>query len=277
MDATTTLREPQSLSDREFDGFRRMIFEEAGITMVDAKRPLVCGRLVKRVAELGLNSFSSYLSRIGKDAAERQVAIDLLTTNETYFFREPKHFEFLAQEIAPRLRGISQPRIWCGASSTGEEPYTIAMVLAQALGHTRFSLLASDISTRVLERARQALYPLEDAREIPREIRTRHCLKGVGEQEGWFTIDDAVRQRVQFEQINLNAALPNLGSFDVIFLRNVMIYFSQETRRQVVARVIRHLNPGGHFFISHSESLHGVTEALRAVRPSIYVHRDERG
>jgi chemotaxis protein methyltransferase CheR len=263
------------LSDKEFKGFRQMIFELAGIHMSDAKKPLIGGRLAKRLGQRGLDSYGDYLSLIQKDQAERQMALDLLTTNETYFFREPKHFDFLANTVAPNLRGQSSVRIWSGASSTGEEPYTIAMVLAEALGHLRFEILASDISSRVLNTAKQALYPLEEVDNIPKPLRAKHCLKGVGSQEGWFLIDQPLRERVRFESINLNARLPDIGPFDVIFLRNVMIYFSMDTKREVVARMLPLLKPGGHFIISHSESLHGVTDQLQMVKPSIYRKRSD--
>ncbi len=259
-----------SLSDKEFKGFQQLIFDEAGITMSDAKKPLVSGRLAKRLAQHGLNTYGDYYKIVVQDSKERQMAVDLLTTNETFFFREPKHFEFLANTIVPEFGRQSSLRLWCGASSTGEEPYTLAMTLAKALGPRKFEILASDISTRVLATAKKALYPLEDAQDIPKPYRAEYCLKGVGSQEGWFTLDPAIRSTIQFDQINLNETLPDVGIFDVIFLRNVMIYFSAETKREVVARILTKLRPGGYFVISHSESLHGVTSDLQMVKPSIY-------
>ncbi|MGQ0598577.1 CheR family methyltransferase [Aquabacterium sp.] len=258
------------LSDKEFHGFRQLIFDEAGIHMSDVKKPLVSGRLAKRLAHHGLNSYGEYFKIVSQDAKERQMSVDLLTTNETFFFREPKHFEFLADTIAPELARQQQVRVWSGACSSGEEPYTLAMTLADALGHWRFEILASDISTRVLETARKGMYPLEDAADIPKPYRNAYCLKGIGRQEGWMLLDKAIRDSIRFEQINLNATLPDVGVFDVIFLRNVMIYFSVETKRQVVSRLMSKLRPGGYFIISHSESLHGVTESLQMVKPSIY-------
>ncbi|MGE5452738.1 MAG: CheR family methyltransferase [Acidobacteriota bacterium] len=258
------------LSDKEFSGLSRMIFDQAGIHMAVSKKPLVSGRLNKRLNHHGLNTYGDYLKLITQDGVERQIAIDLLTTNETFFFREPAHFQFLSQVIAPQLHNQPNIRIWCGASSTGEEPYTIAMTLAEALGHMRFDILASDISTRVLETARKALYPIEDVKDIPVQHRIKHCLKGIGPQEGWFLIDDPLRHRIQFEQINLNAPLPDIGTFDVIFLRNVMIYFSQETKRDLLGRLVPLLRPGGYFVVSHSESLHGINTELEMVKPSIF-------
>ncbi|MFT3859161.1 MAG: protein-glutamate O-methyltransferase CheR [Aquabacterium sp.] len=264
-----------TLSDKEFQAFQKMIFDLAGIHMSEAKKPLVCGRLAKRLNQHGLDSYSAYFQLVQRDEAERQAALDLLTTNETYFFREPKHFEFLANVLAPTLREQSMVRIWCGACSSGEEPYTIAMVLAEALGHTRFEILASDISSRVLHTARKALYPIEDAANIPRPMRAKYCLRGIGSQDGWFTLDRLIRDRVHFDTINLNERLPDIGPFDVIFLRNVMIYFSPDTKKQVLARMVPLIRPGGHFIISHSESLHGITDALQMVKPSLYCRRSD--
>jgi chemotaxis protein methyltransferase CheR len=259
-----------TLTDTEFKGFSRLVFDLAGIHMGPAKKPLVSGRLAKRLGHHGLDSYGDYLELVQQDAVERQTALDLLTTNETYFFREPRHFAFLADNIAPTLRQQGAVRVWSGACSTGEEPYTLAMVLMHALGHARFEILASDISTRVLHQARQGLYPIEDAKDIPWTFRSSYCLKGVGSQDGSFLIDRPIREKVQFEQINLNAPLPDIGQFDVVFLRNVMIYFSMETKRALLSRLVSSIKPGGWFIISHSESLHGVTDELKMIRPSIY-------
>lgn len=253
-----------------FRRFQKLLYEETGIHMSDVKKPLVEGRLSKRLAQLGLPRFGDYLARVVQDPAEKQVAIDLLTTNETYFFREPRHFEFLADRIVAEWGQRSCPRIWCGACSTGEEPYTIAMVLAEALGHSRFEILASDISTRVLEAARRGLYPVADAKPIPSAMRKRYCLKGFGSQSGWFTLDPGLKSRVSFERINLNSTLPSIGEFDAIFLRNVMIYFAQQTKREVISRVVPRLKPGGYLFVSHSETLNGLTDQMPMVQPSVY-------
>ncbi len=259
-----------TLSDREFGLFRNMIFRVAGIHMTDAKRPLVSGRLGKRVRQLGMASYGQYFDCLQADPNELQIAVDLLTTNETYFFREPKHFDFLRETILPELRNRNSVRIWSGACSTGEEPYTLAMTLAESLGGRAWEIMASDISTRVLETARAGIYPEEDGSGIPRHLLRKHCLKGTGSHEGSFMIDPALRQRIQFKQVNLNEPLPALGEFDVIFLRNVMIYFNQETKREVMQRMVAKLRPGGWFIVSHSESLNGVTDTLKLVKPSIY-------
>ncbi|HSI60604.1 MAG TPA: protein-glutamate O-methyltransferase CheR [Ideonella sp.] len=261
-----------TITDTEFGQFQRFIYEAAGITLSPAKKALVCGRLAKRLQQRQLGSYTAYLRLLssGEAPAEVQTAVDLLTTNETYFFREPKHFELL-RELAMQARKRSQPfRVWSAASSSGEEPYSIAMVLADCLESTPWDILGTDISTRVLERARTGHYPLERTRHIPPVYLKRFCLKGHGEQEGTLLVERSLRQRVQFAQVNLNTTLPQLGSFDVIFLRNVMIYFNGDTKRQVVARVLGLLKPGGYFCIGHSESLNDINSAVLQVAPSIY-------
>ena len=260
-----------SLSNREFQQFRDMIYEIAGIAMGDSKRQLIAGRLSKRLRHYGLDSFGDYYQLLAVDKAELQTAVDLLTTNETYFFREPKHFDFLRERLQDELRGGSQPlRIWSAACSSGEEPYTLALLLAECLGSRSWEILASDISTRILDKASAGIYPLEDATGIPRELLHRHCLQGTGQHAGMFTLEPSLKKRIGFRQINLNNALPEVGLFDVIFLRNVMIYFDQPTKRQVLQRLTARLRPGGYFFISHSESLNGISDELQPLRPSIY-------
>jgi chemotaxis protein methyltransferase CheR len=261
-----------ALTDAEFVRFQRFIHSAAGITLSDAKKALVAGRLSKRLAHHGLHSFGSYLALLsGADAgAELQTAVDLLTTNETYFFREPRHFDLLrelAQAARARRQGL---RVWSAACSSGEEVYSIAMVLDDVLGETGWELLGSDISTRVLQRARSGHYVEERARHIPPGYLKRYCLRGTGEQQGNLLVERRLRQRVRFEQINLNEPLPRLGSFDVIFLRNVMIYFNAETKRQVVARLLAQLASGGTFCIGHSETLNDISDAVVQVVPSIY-------
>jgi chemotaxis protein methyltransferase CheR len=258
------------LSDKEFRLYRDMIFEVAGISMSDAKKSLVSGRLAKRIRQHNLSSYGDYFRLLMRDPAEQQIAVDLLTTNETYFFREPKHFAFLRERILPELENRSTLRVWSGACSSGEDPYSIAMTLAEALGNRPWELLASDLSTRVLEKARGGLYRMNDAEDIPRPLLVKYCFRGVGENAGTLLIDPALRNRMSFQQINLNAPLPELGAFEVIFLRNVMIYFDLETKRQVMRRLLPMLRPGGYFIVSHSESLNGVCDELKVVAPSIY-------
>lgn len=262
------------LTDHEFDQLRDWVHAQAGISLSAAKKPLVTSRLLRRLSHHGLPSFGAYYGMItGADAGgETQIALDLLTTNETYFFREPKHFEFLRDRALPARRPGQAYRVWSAACSSGEEPWSIAMSLADVLGDA-WEITASDLSTRVLAQARSAQYPLERAEQIPRPQLVRYCLKGIGRQEGTFRVGPALRKRVRFLQVNLINALPELGSFDLIFLRNVLIYFDAETKAQVVRRLCGALRPGGHFFCGHAESLHGMDVPLSAVQPAVYVRK----
>jgi len=260
-----------TISDREFINFQRFIFEAAGITLSSGKKALVCGRLAKRIQARQLSGYGAYFDLLesNEDPLEVQTAIDLLTTNETYFFREPKHFEML-RKVALAHAGRTPFRVWSAASSSGEEAYSIAMVLADCLEGRTFEVVGTDISTRVLAQARRGHYSEQRTRQIPMPYLKRFCLRGHGEQAGTVLVGRSLRERVAFTQANLNDALPGLGTFDVIFLRNVMIYFSADTKREVVARVLSLLKPGGYFFIGHSESLNEITSAVQPLAPAVY-------
>lgn len=261
------------ITDREYARFQRFILERAGITLSGAKKALVGGRLARRLREHRLSSYGDYLDLLLDDSlpGEVQTAVDLLTTNETYFFREPRHFEVL-RAAAEQARDAGRPlRAWSAACSSGEEAYSMAMVLADVMGDDgAWEVLGSDISSRVLQGARTGHYGMERTHHIPPAYLRRFCLKGIGEQDGTLLIDRRLRERVQFVHLNLNTDLPQLGSFDVVFLRNVMIYFSTETKREVVARVLAQLRPGGLFCIGHSESLNDVSRAVAQLSPAVY-------
>lgn len=261
-----------ALTEPEFRQFQTMIYGIAGISLSDTKMSLVSGRLARRIQHYKLASYAEYFQLLtsAKVPTEMQVAIDLLTTNETYFFREPKHFDFLRDTILPPLKGTRPVRIWSGASSSGEEIYTIAMVLADVLREQPWDIVGSDISSRVLDQARLGHYPIERAEDIPQKYLQKYCLKGVGAQDGTFLIDKSLREHTKFIQINLNATLPQMDMFDVIFLRNVMIYFDMKTKQQVVARMLPMLRSGGYFIVSHSESLNGISSGVKLISPSIY-------
>ncbi|MDH5613051.1 MAG: protein-glutamate O-methyltransferase [Gammaproteobacteria bacterium] len=260
------------ISEVEFKKFKTWIYDAAGINLSDHKRTLVMGRLAPRLRHHKLSKYGDYFSLLTspKETVELQIAIDLLTTNETYFFREPKHFDFLRDQILKAHPPGQQMRIWSAASSTGEEPYTIAMTLAESLGNGAWEIIASDISSRVLDRARTGHYSMERARHIPQTLLHKYCLKGVGEQDGTFMINAELKRRVKFQYINLNNPLPQLGEFNVIIIRNVMIYFDQDTKRKVIARMLPYLKRGGYLLIGHSESLNGITDKLETIKPSIY-------
>lgn len=258
------------LKDSEFALFQKMIYETAGINMSDAKKALVSGRLAKRVKHFGLTSYGDYFQLLGNSAnGEFQMAVDLLTTNETFFFREPKHFDFLRDRVLPGWRTGTR-RVWSAASSSGEEAYTLAMVLAEHAPFKDWEIVGTDISTRVLEKARGGHYPIERAKNIPHTYLANYCLKGTGSQEGTFLVGKELRARVNFTHANLKSDLSKLGSFDVIMLRNVLIYFDLPTKQHVVSRLIRQLKPGGYLMVGHSESLNGVTDEMNAVVPSVY-------
>jgi chemotaxis protein methyltransferase CheR len=261
------------ISDTEFGQFQRFIFEAAGITLADTKRALVSGRLAKRLHACQVKSYGDYFRLLmsGESPLEVQTAVDLLTTNETYFFREPKHFQFLKKEITGgSLRGVPSLRVWSAAASTGEEAYSVAMVLEDGLPGQPWEVVGSDISARVLERARAGHYSMERISQFPPGYLQRFCLKGRDAQEGTMLVQRALRNKLRFLRVNLNEPLPHLGAFEVIFLRNVLIYFSLETKRKVVARVLNLLQPGGYLFIGHSESLIEVTGAVELLAPAIY-------
>jgi chemotaxis protein methyltransferase CheR len=263
---------PLDLDERDFRRLRDMLHAHAGIDLGPEKKALVANRLNRRLRALGLETYRAYTDLVLQPAQdhERQTAIDLLTTNETYFFREPQHFSFLKQWIASEDRPGRQWRIWSAACSSGEEPYSIAMTMAEAVGAERYEVIASDISRRVLARAEQAHYPMVRLDHFPVEYLRRYCLKGIGPEDGTLLIDQPVRRRVAFRAINLMERLPELGALDAVFLRNALIYFNREDRQAILRRVQAVLRPGGHLFVSHSESLHGLVSGLDVVQPSVY-------
>ncbi|WP_426153325.1 CheR family methyltransferase [Pseudomonas sp. DC3000-4b1] len=260
------------ISDADFARFQGWLYQRAGIHMATSKKALVAGRLAGRLRQLDMENYGQYFALITAPpgAGEAQIALDLLTTNETYFFREPKHFEWLRDQLPSLIRPGRTLRIWSAACSSGEEPYSLAMLLADCLGEKPWEVLGSDISTRVLEKAARGHYPMERGRNLAPAYLSRYCLKGIAGQAGTFLVDRPLRERVSFQQVNLNVTLPKLGEFDVIFLRNVLIYFDMPTKRKVIERLVPLLRGGGYFLVSHSESLNGVTDALSLLSPSIY-------
>ncbi|HLS81953.1 MAG TPA: CheR family methyltransferase [Steroidobacter sp.] len=261
-----------TLTRGEFERVRALALRLAGLSMSEAKKALVVGRWSRRLYHYGFTSFSQYLDLLARDdqRAELQIAIDLLTTNETSWFRERQHFDYLRREVLPKIPRGAGFRVWSAACSTGEEPYSIAMLLADELGERDWEVFASDISTSVLETARSGLYSLDRAGAIPQEYLHRYCLKGAGPQTGRFLIERSLRERVRFAHINLNEPLRDVGQFDVIFLRNVMIYFNAATKAQVVSRLLGTLKPGGRFIVGRCETLNGVTDRLSMLDASVY-------
>ncbi|MDR3670697.1 MAG: CheR family methyltransferase [Holophaga sp.] len=261
-----------AITDAEFAQFQALLRGITGIHLSEFKKTLLVTRLASRLRERKVRSFTEYykIIRHPLETDELQLAINHLTTNETFFFREPDHFQILKDFIAS-LRPIPMPfRVWSAASSSGEEAYSIAMVLADVLGGAKWEVVGSDISTRVLDRARTGLYPMERNGGIPKEYLQRFCLKGQGPQDGMMLIGKQLRDRVRFAQVNLNEPLPDLGRFDLIFLRNILIYFQNDQKRKVVEAVLPKLNPNGLLIVGHSENLMGVSERVKQVRPTVY-------
>ncbi len=265
------------ISQQAFDAVTAMFRQVSGIRLAPAKRALVTGRLMKLAEQNGLDDVDAYVDKLlrERDPQELVRVVDKLTTNETYFFREPEHFTLLAR-LAADFRGPGPMRVWSAASSSGEEGYSIAMVLADRLagraGAQSWEVLGTDLSTAMVDSARRALYPLERARDVPADYLRRFCRKGFGDYEGMLLVAADLRQRVQFRAANLTGTLPDIGHFDVIFLRNVLIYFDLPGKVDIINRVITRLKPGGLLFTGHSESLNNLGLALRPVRPAVYEH-----
>lgn len=276
-----------ALADREFRRFQELVLSESGIHLTEVKRALLVGRLSRRLRALALDSWADYFQLVSRDLDERTQMIDAVSTNETHFFREPRQWEFLQAEVFPRWRAEAAAgargravRAWSAACSTGEEPYTLAMSFLEAFPEASgwsLEVTATDISTRVLARAREAAYPLQRASEIPAELLRRYMLRGVGSQEGRMRAGPALRERVRFERANLlGQPFPVRGPFDLVFCRNVLIYFRPEDKRRVVDRILPLLAPGGLLLLGHAESLSGLHEGLRAVGPMSYAVRSRR-
>ena len=262
-------------SDREFKTICGLMYEAAGLSYNDSKKSLIHSRLSTRIQRLGLGGFADYIAILEDEAqaAEFQMAVDLLTTNETYFFREPKHYELLERELTGR-KSKAPLSVWSAASSFGDEAYSTAMLLAdmQTTGRIGpdWSILATDISHRVLLSAKEAVYPQDRLRAVSPERLKRYCFRGEGEAEGQAMVQDKLRQRVQFGQLNLCKPFSGLGPFDVVFLRNVLIYFDTPTKCDVVDRVLTTLKPGGLFFIGTAEGRVACKTPLQAVQPGVF-------
>lgn len=266
------------INGREYEAFQRLMFESTGIHLPDNKMPLIMSRLAKRLRDHRLDSYGQYLDLIkDKDnSGELQIAIDLLTTNETYFFREPKHFEFLSEHLKTQTFGNTPFRVWSAACSYGQEAYSIGMLLSDKLPRRQWEIIATDISTRVLTTARRGLYSIDEAVSIPQDYLSRYCLRGTGEHEGTLLINKPIREKTTFMHANLNATLPVLGQFDVIFLRNVMIYFAFDTKKVLLQRLYQRIKPGGYLIVGHSESINGMNPGLKMVSPSVYLKGNEQ-
>ncbi|TAK01055.1 MAG: protein-glutamate O-methyltransferase CheR [Candidatus Manganitrophaceae bacterium] len=271
------------ITDREFSLFQELIYKEAGIYLSGAKKPLLEGRLSRRMRELGLHSFNAYYHRVLEQGeAERVRLLDAVSTNETHFFREPLQFEFLERRLFPEWareaelgRRPRKIRAWSAGCSSGEEPYSLAMTLLFHFPSTsgwNVEIFATDLSTRMLERARNPIWPIEKTKEIPPQYLKPFMLRGTRSQEGKIKAGPEIRSVVRFDRLNLNEdGYPFSGPFDLIFCRNVLIYFDTESKKRVLDRLLRSLSPAGHLFIGHAESLTGLGDRVRSVIPTVYM------
>jgi chemotaxis protein methyltransferase CheR len=275
------------LTDREFDLFRSLVYARTGIVLGPHRRPLLNTRLGKRLRELGHQSFTEYyrlLMRGDPDGEEMTRLVNAITTNKTEFLREPHHFTYLAEVWAPVVRARlakapSAPvRIWSAACSTGEEAYTIAFTVRDALGSddVDFRILASDIATDVLSRGAAGVYAMERLAVVPRTTLMRHFLRGTGTNTGLVRVRPETARLVTFRQINLlDDDWPIRTRFDVIFCRNVLIYFDRATQQRVLEHLLEYLKDDGLLVLGHSENVYGLVGGLRHVETTIYQREGE--
>jgi chemotaxis protein methyltransferase CheR len=277
--------EPPPLTDKDLAAIISLVYRKSGITLHEGKRALVTARLQKRLRATGTRTFGDYLKLVEHDRSgdELVMLLDAIATNHTSFFRENEHFQMLKNKIVPEwLAAHGGPAshdtfdVWSAACSSGEEPYTLSMSLLQAMpekAQSRFRILASDLSTKALKAAEAGVYRIEKVKDLPIEILRAYFEKGLGAQDGWARVQPQVRRPIEFRQINLLETGTVGRTFAVIFCRNVMIYFDRSVQQRVVANLESQLKPGGYLFISHSESLNGISHGLRWVAPAVYQRR----
>jgi chemotaxis protein methyltransferase CheR len=255
------------------------VYDRSGITLHHGKRALIVARLHKMLKAGGFRSFSDYVRHVETDHSGHQlsVLIDAISTNHTSFFREDEHFRYLASRVVPPLAAADRPmRVWCAACSTGQEPVSIAVTLMDTLPaaqHGRLRLLASDISTRALKTATAGVYPLRVAEGLPPPVLKSYFERGLGADDGKVRVRAHVRRAIEYRRLNLIEIDTLNETFDVVFCRNVMIYFDKVVQQRVVSMIERHLAPGGYLFIAHSESLNGLSHELKWMAPAVYQRR----
>jgi chemotaxis protein methyltransferase CheR len=281
---TGLIKNAEPISDREFALFQRLIHQDAGIFLSDAKKPLLVSRLSRRLRELGISSFGDYYRRIADgDAHERINLIDSICTNETHFFREPLQFRFLEQQVFPHWiaeadagRMTRRIRVWSAACSTGEEPFSIAMSLLTHFPPSSgwdVQVLATDLSTRALAKAQAATWRIDKAGEIPPVHLRRFMLKGTGAKHGTMKAGAEIRAIVRFQHLNLNDEVYDVrGKFHLVFCRNVLIYFKPELKARVIERLLDRLDPDGYLLLGHAESLNGLSDRARSEFATVYSH-----
>jgi len=251
-----------------FKVYQRLIFSETGISLDNTKISLVQSRIYKRILHYKLSSYVDYLRILQVDNKEKMEMINLITTNETYFFREESHFNFLTKHLE---HSKGKFRVWSAASSVGAEAYTVAMILDNYLNKEDWEVIGSDINSEVIKKARTGLYPLGWLSKIPDEYRKKYCLKGKGKFENQFLINRTLAKNLTFTLNNLMVENKSFGIFDIIFLRNVLIYFNEETKKNVVSNILKNLKKDGYLIISLTESLQNLNiKSIEQVGSSIY-------
>jgi len=273
MQEINTKNESESLPSEEvFYLFQKLVYKKLGIHLPLKKRTMLGHRLLKRVKCLNLDGFLDYYQYIDSrlNPIELEFALELITTNETFFFREEKHFAFLEKKILPSISQNKELRIWSAACSTGEEPYSIAMLLSRYRYPAPWSLMASDVNNSVIKHAKKGIYIDERTRLLPDKYRNLYCKKGIGEFDGYLRVNSQLRNNINFFCFNLLNDMQHLGKFDVIFIRNVMIYFDDKTKQNIINKITNILTPNGYLFISHTETLHGMTHSFELIQPAIY-------
>lgn len=267
------------MRDSEFEFIRSIVYERSRINLGPDKRELVSARLGKRLRATNAPDLGAYCQLLQAPGAEEELGnlIDAISTNHTFFFREIAHFDFLRDKAVPemaaraRAEHWSRLNVWSAASSSGEEPYSIAITLAGCAGAWPWQIEATDISHRILAKARAGIYKEETVSRLPSDVVRTYFQRGFGPQEGNYRVKESLRERVTYRQLNLLEGEPPFRDpFQVIFCRNVMIYFDRTTQEQLVERLTRRLVPGGYLFVGHSESLTHITHRLRMIRPAIY-------
>jgi chemotaxis protein methyltransferase CheR len=259
------------IKDKEFLRFKELIYKESGIFMNEEHKELIEHKLSNRLALHHLSSFGQYYDLVLENNNELQAMINAVTTNETYFFRENKHYDFLKNVVLPTVK-YDVFRSWSAAGSNGAEAYSTAMVIDSTLStYQNWEIVTSDINSEILEFSKRGRYPMKFAKKIPMDFLKKYCLKGINEDDGFFKIQDKLKRRIKYMHINLTGTIPSeLGVFDVIFLRNMIIYFDDKHKKIIVDNVLKQLKKGGYLFMGHSESLYRITDKVKQIKPSIY-------
>lgn len=260
-----------------FNKFRQLIYDESGITLSSSKESLVSARIAKRMRTLELAEHSDYLRYVVEDRSGEEIVnlIDAISTNVTSFFREPEHFDLVEQHVAKWLRaGQTRFRFWSAASSSGEEPYSLAISIQEAVAGARVDVkvLATDISTRVLQKCATGSYIADKVETVPATLRDRYFNVHREDGEKRYEVKPSLRQMVVFQRLNLSQPpFPMHGPFDMVFCRNVMIYFDNAVRGRLLAEIHRLLKPGGYLMVGHAESLTGMLSPFKPIQPSVYL------